>query len=130
MLEHMKEHIDIFICPACRGDLGINHDRLSCKTCGARYQVEDDIPLLFQSSELDNSRKDVTDIVKEFYEKSPFPDYENFESIGDLVQKAQDTFFAKLLNQQIPFNIKVLEVGCGTGQMSNFLGISKIYFWY
>jgi ubiquinone/menaquinone biosynthesis C-methylase UbiE len=29
------------------------------------------------------------------------------------------------LNEQIPFNAKVLEVGCGTGQLSNFLGISQ-----
>jgi ubiquinone/menaquinone biosynthesis C-methylase UbiE len=27
----------------------------------------------------------------------------------------------------LPFNIRVLEVGCGTGQMSNFLGVAKRY---
>jgi 2-polyprenyl-3-methyl-5-hydroxy-6-metoxy-1,4-benzoquinol methylase len=127
MLEHLKEHIDIFLCPACRGDLEVNHNRLSCKKCKVRYQIEDGIPLLFCPSEWDNSKKNVTDIVKEFYEKSPFPNYEQFDNIGALVQKSQNTFFANLLNKQIPFNIRVLEVGCGTGQMSNFLGVSHRY---
>ncbi len=30
-----------------------------------------------------------------------------------------------LLNEQIPFNIRVLEVGCGTGQLTNFLSTAS-----
>ncbi len=63
-------------------------------------------------------------MVKQFYEKTPFPNYEELENVGNLIQKAQRGVFARLLNEQIPFNIGVLEVGCGTGQLSNFLGVA------
>lgn len=127
MLDHMKEHLDIFACPSCKGDLEIVEDSITCSRCNNLYQVEDNIPLLFWPTDRDNSEKDVTNIVKDFYEESPFPNYEELENVGDLVQKAQSTFFANLLNNQIPFNIRVLEVGCGTGQMSNFLGVAQRY---
>jgi len=112
------------MCPACKGDLEIAGDWIVCLSCHYHYQAENDIPLLFWPNEWDNAKKDVTDIVKDFYEKTPFPNYEKLENVGDLVHKAQSSFFANLLNEQIPFNVKVLEVGCGTGQMSNFLGVA------
>jgi len=127
MLDHMKAHIDIFCCPACRGDLELIDKEIRCLSCYKLFQVEEGIPMLFWPNQWDNPEKDVTEIVKAFYEKSPFPNYDDFEDIGDLVEKAQNTFFANLLNQQLPFNIRVLEIGCGTGQMSNFLGVAKRY---
>ncbi len=127
MLQHMRLHSDIFMCPACTGSLEMLDNGIKCFSCHNLYKVENDIPLLFWPTEWDSSKKDVTHIVKEFYEKSPFPNYEGFENIGDLVQKAKRTFFANLLNEQIPFNVRVLEVGCGTGQMSNFLGVARRY---
>jgi SAM-dependent methyltransferase len=127
MLRHMNSHLDIFACPACKGNLKIAEDKIKCMLCHNLYHIEDGIPLLFWPTEWNNSKKDVTHIVKEFYEKTPFPNYEELENVGDLVQKAQKTFFANLLNKQVPFNIRVLEIGCGTGQMSNFLGVSQRY---
>lgn len=124
MMEHMSSHIDIFACPACRGNLKITGNKIKCMSCRNLYHIEDDIPLLFWPNEWDNSKQDVTDIVTAFYEKTPFPNYEDLENIGDLIQKARGSFFADMLNKQIPFNMNVLEVGCGTGQMSLFLGIA------
>jgi len=121
-LEHMREHLEIFACPACRGDLEISGEEIKCLKCRNSYEVEDGIPLLFWPHEGNESRKNITEIVRAFYEKTPFPNYEELESIGDLVQKAQMAVFPRMLNEQIPFNIRVLEVGCGTGQLSNFLG--------
>ncbi len=122
MLDHMREHSDIFICPACKGSLEIAVDSIICLKCHNSYEVEDGIPLLFWPHEGDDSREHITKTVKAFYEKTPFPNYEENENIGNLVQKAQESFFPRLLNEQIPFNIRMLEVGCGTGQLSNFLG--------
>jgi 2-polyprenyl-3-methyl-5-hydroxy-6-metoxy-1,4-benzoquinol methylase len=127
MLSHMRSHIDIFSCPACAGNLEVNNNGVNCLSCGNLYRIENDIPLLFWSNEWNRSKKDVTDIVKAFYERTPFPNYEEFENVGALIQKAQNTFFANLLNEQLPFNIRVLEVGCGTGQMTNFLGVANRY---
>lgn len=62
--------------------------------------------------------------VNLFYSKTPFPEYERNEDIGTLLSKSRDRVFADLLNRSIPFHSKVLEVGCGTGQLGNFLAIS------
>jgi ubiquinone/menaquinone biosynthesis C-methylase UbiE len=32
--------------------------------------------------------------------------------------------FARLLNEQIPYDARVVEIGCGTGQLTNFLAIA------
>src|SRR5690606_17661176 len=57
--------------------------------------------------------------------KSPFPNYDDIDDVGTLIKKSHDGVFAKMLNEQIPFNIRILEVGTGTGQLSNFLGIAQ-----
>ena len=124
MLKHMIDNLDIFICPACRGTLKITGIEIECLKCQNKYQIENGIPLLFWPNAWDGLKKDVTNTVRLFYEETPFPNYEDFENSGDLVQKAQTGIFARLLNEQIPFNIRTLEVGCGIGQLSNFLGIA------
>jgi SAM-dependent methyltransferase len=120
----MHDYLDIFVCPACKGDLEIIDNGINCLRCHNQYQVEDGIPLLFWPNERERSKNDVTNVVKSFYEETPFPNYEELECVGDLIQKAQTSIFARLLNDQIPFRIGVLEVGCGTGQLSNYLGIA------
>ena len=124
MMKHIIDHLNILMCPACEGNLEIVGDTIECLKCDNSYEVEDDIPLLFWPHESQGSKKDVTDEVKSFYEKTPFPNYEEFENLGDLIQKAQRGIFARSLNEQVPFNMRVLEVGCGTGQLANFLGIA------
>ena len=128
MLRHMIANWDIFICPICGGSFDATASsemQMQCLQCKHFYEIDGGIPLLFYSNEWDHSKKDVTRAVKSFYEKTPFPNYEDFEKTGDLVRKAQAGLYARLLNEQVPFNIRVLEVGCGTGQLSNFLGISN-----
>jgi len=126
-MKQLAKNLDLFACPKCKGDLEIAEDSLSCSQCNNCYPVENGIPLLFWPHEPNSTKRDVTEIVKTFYEKTPFPNYENFENIGDLVRKAQEGIFARLLNEQVSFGIKVLEIGCGTGQLSNFLGIAHRY---
>jgi 2-polyprenyl-3-methyl-5-hydroxy-6-metoxy-1,4-benzoquinol methylase len=109
-------------CPNCGDDL-IMSESIICSKCSTKYNINNGIPLLFLPNNWDS--EDVTGRVKSFYEETPFPNYEDMENTGDLIQKAERGIFAKLLNEQIPFNCKVLEVGCGTGQLSNFLGIAQ-----
>ena len=117
----MNNNLDILICPACHSDLKVAGGEIRCAIGHHCYQIYDEVPLLFWPSELDCSKKDVTDEVKAFYEETPFPNYDGIETIGDLIREAQKGIFARLLNEQIPANTKVLEVGCGTGQLSIFL---------
>lgn len=67
---------------------------------------------------------DVTEVVKAFYEETPFPNYDDFDPRESLRQKARRGIFAALLDEQIVPGARVPEAGCGTGQLSNFLGLA------
>lgn len=119
-MDFIKHH-DVFACPACSGDLEFKERDVQCLSCSAVFPVDDGIPLLFASDEGQTQR--VTDTVKAFYEENPFPNYDDLDSKQSLVEKARRGIFARLLDEQIPRGSRVLEVGCGTGQLTNFLGI-------
>ena len=125
-LDHMAAHIDLFKCPRCGGAIVIGTGVITCLGCNARYGVDNGISLMYAPNNWDG-KEDVTDEIKAFYENTPFPNYESMETSADLIEKAEQGYFANLLNQQIPFSAKVLEVGCGTGQMTNYLAIANRY---
>ena len=108
-------------CPACKGGLKITDNRAICGNCKQTFNRKDGIWQLFWSHETVDG--DVTEMVKGFYEEHPFPDYDQDESVKSLIGKARRGVYARLLGDQIPYNSKILEVGCGTGQLSNFLGV-------
>ncbi|MFC2001134.1 methyltransferase domain-containing protein [Chloroflexota bacterium] len=116
---------DILICPSCNGGLDVTSDRrmIRCFKCNQSFGCEAGIPLLFYPNEWD-SRTDVTETIKSFYEENPFPGYEDIDSDQSLRQKAEKGILARLLDEQIPHGARILEVGCGTGQLSNFLGMT------
>jgi carbamoyltransferase len=91
---------------------------------GAHYPVEEGIPRLFVPTERITNGKDTTEIVKQFYEKTPFPNYDDLDNHRALLEKARQGTFARLLGEQIPFDARVVEIGCGTGQLTNFLAIA------
>jgi 2-polyprenyl-3-methyl-5-hydroxy-6-metoxy-1,4-benzoquinol methylase len=108
-------------CPSCGGELEARNDSARCLSCRQRFGRRDGVWEVFWQHE--KTDKDVTDIVKQFYEEHPFPNYDDTESIASLIAKSRRGLYARLLAEQIGYNTKVLEVGCGTGQLSNFLGI-------
>jgi SAM-dependent methyltransferase len=107
-------------CPRCAGALA----GFSCVSCGQRYPVSDGIPQLYAPNEWPADRRDVTDLVKAFYEETSFPTYDDLNSRGSLAAEAGASVFARLLDEQIPPGAAVLEAGCGTGQMTNYLGMT------
>ena len=103
----------------------IESERVLVSSDGARrYPVVDGIPSLFAPNEWPQGRSDVTDMVKSFYEETPFPNYDDLDARESLRTKANRGVFARLLDEQIPRPAMVLEAGCGTGQLSNFLGMN------
>jgi len=120
----VSKNLNLFLCPACGGDLDIAEGCFRCVSCGNEFPCDEGIPLLFWPNDWDDSKRDVTDVVKAFYEQNPFPNYEDMDSKWSLREKAEKGVFARLLDDQIPHGARILEVGCGTGQLGNFLGMT------
>jgi 2-polyprenyl-3-methyl-5-hydroxy-6-metoxy-1,4-benzoquinol methylase len=92
---------------------------------GHRFPVDKGLPILFSAHPEYGSNADVTEVMKAFYMENPFPDYEDTDSVGSLMERAQQSVFAKALEQAIPLGARFLEVGCGTGQLSLYLSVAK-----
>jgi len=103
---------DFLACPACRGELGPDW---GCKSCGMRFSAPDGVPALRLSGDAR------TETVRDFYTETPFPNYPPQASLSWLRARANRSEFARLLDAAIPPGARVVEVGCGTGQMSLYL---------
>jgi SAM-dependent methyltransferase len=103
---------DLLACPACGEALAVDW---SCCGCGARFDAPDDIPNLRTADE------GATESVRRFYERAPFPGYPPNESLQTLRRRADRSVFARLLDRSIPGDARILDVGCGTGQMCLYL---------
>jgi len=62
-----------------------------------------------------------TDTVRQFYTESPFPNYREGETLQTLRLRAERSELVRLLDQAIAPDARVLDLGCGTGQMTVFL---------
>jgi len=63
-------------------------------------------------------RRKQTKQVTEFYAAAPFPNYNEFESVYDLVEKLERNAFVASLKQEIGLGKRLIEVGSGTCQLS------------
>ncbi len=61
--------------------------------------------------------------VTDFYKITPFPNYKDDDDKQSILKKGNKNFLARQFKKFIGFNKKVLEVGCGTGQLSNYFAI-------
>ncbi|HEX7487531.1 MAG TPA: methyltransferase domain-containing protein, partial [Anaeromyxobacteraceae bacterium] len=110
-----RELVGVLACPACRRELRPRGTNLGCSGCGRVFAVSDGIPDL--RCQLDAR----TEAVRDFYSAAPFPGYPPRDDYPALRARAERSEFARLLDQAIAPDATVLEVGCGTGQMSLFL---------
>ncbi len=83
-----------------------------------KYFIKDEILDIF----CNEAETDETTLKqKEFYEDVKFPNYDDLEDFSSLIEKSEKSIFAKKLDEEIPNGASVIEIGCGTGQMANFL---------
>jgi carbamoyltransferase len=115
---------ELSISPCHRVPLEYAGDVATCSECQQAYRKVDGIWTMFWPHDKIDDSTDVTERVKAFYEETPFPNYDEHDSVRSLMEKARRGAYAAALDRSIPYNSTVLEVGCGTGQLSNFLGIS------
>jgi SAM-dependent methyltransferase len=104
--------LSLLACPACAGALGA---AWTCAGCGTVWPAPDDIPRL----RLDADAR--TETVRAFYNEAPFPGYPPNDSLSWLRARAGRSAFAKLLDDSIPGDARIAEIGCGTGQTSLYL---------
>jgi SAM-dependent methyltransferase len=99
-------------CPACGGALSAEW---ACSACGARFAAPGGIPNL----RLDSDPR--TDVVRQFYDRTPFPGYPPRDSLSAFRARGDRNAFARLLDRAIPADARIAEIGCGTGQMALYL---------
>src|SRR5690349_23007868 len=108
----MEGVLELLACPVCRGALAADW---VCGSCGKQYEAPDGIPNLRLESDAR------VEVVRRFYEQAPFPGYPPRDSLAWLRTRAERSKFARLLDQAIPGDARILDLGCGTGQMSLYL---------
>lgn len=119
------EVLEEFLRSPCHGaGLTLNDSKAVCTECGRLFEKENGTWLMFWPHYSFGDTADVTEKIKSFYEENPFPNYDVHDTLRSLINKARRSGLPQALNHTIPYNSTVLEVGCGTGQLTNFLGIS------
>ncbi len=108
---------------------------LACPTChkpfaDGRCECRRDwtetggVPDLYVSAPEAGEDVRLTERVRAHYEERPAPDYRPGDDLAELVRNARADDIARALDEAIPPRAKVLELGCGTGHLSNFLGVA------
>lgn len=121
---------DVICCPLCQGSLEhssvLDSEHLACQSCRTVYPVKSGIPHLFVDPEKERQldKTQITSRQKAFYEDIAFPNYEDCDTPALLMKKAKAGIFGASIDRSVPMGARVLEVGCGTGQLSNFLGLN------
>ena len=110
----MQSFDELLACPRCRGPLV----HLRCARCAVAYPAPGGIPDL-------RLRDDRVEPVRTFYLQAPFPGYPPRDSLSSLRARAGRSAFAQLLDRSIDGDAAVLEIGCGTGQLSLFLATAE-----
>ena len=103
---------ELLACPVCAGALTPDW---SCGSCDAHFEAPDGIPNL----RLPGDAR--TEAVRRFYERTPFPGYPPRGDLQALRARAERSVFARLIDQAIAGDARIVEVGCGTGQMCLYL---------
>lgn len=108
----------LLACPRCRAPW-VGGDR--CGGCGLEAATRGGVlDLGWRPGDPDP----VTAQVRAFYEERPFPDYRADDDWGSLLRRGRASGFTRELDDALPPTARVVELGCGTGQLGLFLALS------
>ena len=114
----------MFACPRCLSPLPDATDEVLTCSCGAEWPVVEGIPDLYVPDPNSGEDPSLTATVRSFYEEHPFPHYLPTDDRGSLVRNGRGKPFTRALDEELPAGARVVELGCGTGQLSLFLGVA------
>jgi carbamoyltransferase len=116
---------DPWCCP-CGREAVLERDgaSLRCPACTRTYPTLDGVPQLLLPHEGADAAVDLTRRVEEFHDEHVYPTYDGYESLRTLIDFCRRDRVGRMLDANLPYNARVLEVGCGSGHLSNFLGIA------
>jgi len=123
--QSLSQQAEILACPRCRGNLEFSAAALTCDWCASAYPADSGIPQLFFPHDVLYGPRDVTHQVKDFYDDNPFPKYGDSDSSDSLRDQLRTSLLARLLDDRLPANVRILDAGCGTGHLANFLALQK-----
>ena len=72
-----------------------------------------------------NDLDPLTGKMADFYNEVQFPNYDDCEDYASIYEKGVNNLFTKKLDNEIGIGSRILELGCGTGQLSLFLSRSN-----
>ena len=97
------------------GQLYCENNQIKLDDCNIKL-INGEIPNF-----INNDLDEITNKMSNFYHEVKFPNYDDFEDYASLYEKGNSNSFTRRLDQELDYGIKVLELGCGTGQLSLFL---------
>ena len=113
----MDDLLTLLRCPRCGSDLEAE-DR--CSSGDHAFPRRDG----FVDFLADAARPEAAEEVTDFYRKFPFPGYAPTDDADALLERSRRAAFLVQLDDAIPTDARVLDAGCGTGQVSAFLALT------
>jgi len=107
----------VSICPRCFVNVEASS---SCPGCELEFERRGSLLDVLGASR----REERAGEVEEFYTKSPFPGYAPADDAGTILDRSRRSGFLSSLDLSIGPEARVLDCGCGTGQLAAFLALS------
>jgi ubiquinone/menaquinone biosynthesis C-methylase UbiE len=89
---------------------------------GNRFPIDRGIPRLLPTAHSPREKTEREKVLRQ-HDMRGFPDYAGIGNPTALVDKARRDDLMQWVDRAIPNIATVLEIGCGTGQMTNYLGL-------
>lgn len=115
----MTEPTSLLACPGCRAGLV---DAQACARCGLRAHLESGVIDWLTAEQLAVPEPE----VNRFYEARPFPGYAAGDDASSLLDRCRRSGFLAALDRAVAPDARVLDAGCGTGQVAAFLALSSL----
>jgi SAM-dependent methyltransferase len=117
--------LDVLQCPSCRGQLSDNQSNLLCSFCGREFAVQEGIPDMtyFESrTDRDNFNRVQASHEAAVHDQTAESGYEKriIRIYGTKTRLLARNWADRIV--KLPKPVRVLDYGCGTGQLSRVLG--------